>query len=380
MNIKFDAISIITAFGIAQGYFLSLFTLLRKTGNKKANRAMSILLFCMSTSIILGVIWPTNIYQYIPHIIFVGQPFVFLVGPFIWLYLNYLTIPEYKIKMTTCLVLFPFLINIIVFIPFYIKSSEDKIAHLINYYQGDIITIDLFTWIAAQIHMWIYFFIIWRKVNKYHARMKDNFSSLSEIHLSWVKYIILTGIVSFIIFVPITLATIFGFIHLELERYIFLVVAVMIYLIGYKGYQQNTVPFLADDIDVIEGMETAKKYETSKLSRETASLYRKQIVDFMNSEKLYKNPSLTLNDLATKLALKRNLISQVINDEFGRNFYDFINSFRVEEVKKRLDANRDENSTVLQIAFESGFNSKSSFNAIFKKVTGKTPSEYRKNI
>jgi len=103
------------------------------------------------------------------------------------------------------------------------------------------------------------------------------------------------------------------------------------------------------------------------------------VVELLEEERPYLQSRLTLQELASKLDLPAYQLSQLINREFGQNFFELINHYRVEEVKKKLADPAFQHLTYLGIALESGFNSKASFNRIFKKMTGKTPNEYRKS-
>lgn len=95
-------------------------------------------------------------------------------------------------------------------------------------------------------------------------------------------------------------------------------------------------------------------------------------------DKLYQNPNLTISDLAKHTGRNSRLISQTINQSFGKNFNDFVNAYRVEEVQERIHRGQHKEFTLLSIALESGFNSKSTFNRVFKKMTGETPAQYAK--
>lgn len=103
----------------------------------------------------------------------------------------------------------------------------------------------------------------------------------------------------------------------------------------------------------------------------------KQTVEaYMHRQKPYTNPSLTIHELAAGLRMPSHVLSKVINDGFGRNFFDFINAYRVDELKRRASDPRALPNTLLGLAFEVGFNSKTSFNRAFKKATGQTPTDY----
>ena len=130
----------------------------------------------------------------------------------------------------------------------------------------------------------------------------------------------------------------------------------------------------------VDEVEEKQKYEGYQLDEEIASAYAKEAKDLMEKEKLYRNPDLTLPMLARKLKLSANTLSQVLNGYCGQTFYNFINSYRLEEVASMMRDPKFDDKSVLELLLEAGFKSKSTFNPIFKKWTGKTPSEYRKEI
>jgi AraC-like DNA-binding protein len=103
---------------------------------------------------------------------------------------------------------------------------------------------------------------------------------------------------------------------------------------------------------------------------------RDKLESYMNEKKPYLNPRLTLIDLAENFQIHPNLLSRVINDCFQKNFFDYINTYRIEEFKRLIKDPKFENYTLLGVAFEVGFNSKTAFNRSFKKITNLTPSEY----
>lgn len=105
--------------------------------------------------------------------------------------------------------------------------------------------------------------------------------------------------------------------------------------------------------------------------------YLYKLNEYMKNNQPYFDSDLTMPGLAKILNIPPHHLSQVINNKIGKNFFDLMNEYRIEEVKRRLKSNENSNLTILGIALESGFNSKSSFNSIFRKYTGMTPSQYR---
>ncbi|MFV1884151.1 MAG: helix-turn-helix domain-containing protein [Balneola sp.] len=137
----------------------------------------------------------------------------------------------------------------------------------------------------------------------------------------------------------------------------------------------NPLPESALDISVQES-----KYKKSLISDEDLVQYRKELSVLMRDEQPFLDPFLTLKDLAENLGIPANHLSQLLNDGFDQNFAEFVNSYRLDYFKKEIRKPEKQNFTLLALAFESGFNSKTVFNSFFKKATGTTPSKYLKSV
>ena len=122
-----------------------------------------------------------------------------------------------------------------------------------------------------------------------------------------------------------------------------------------------------------------KKYESAKLTEEKSEAYLKTIVDLMEKETLFKNKDLNLSKLAERASIPTAFISQILHTQLKTNFYDFINMYRVNHAKTIILSPKNAYFKIEAIGRESGFKSKSSFFRAFKKFTGMTPSEFRKN-
>lgn len=121
-----------------------------------------------------------------------------------------------------------------------------------------------------------------------------------------------------------------------------------------------------------------KAYKTSSLSKSKAELYKREFLRLMDKEKLYTNSNITVNQVAQKMGIPRQYLSEVLNVYLKSNFQDYMNKYRAEEFVERLKDDKFKNYSLIGIANEVGFKSKSSFNTTFKKIYGITPSEFKK--
>ncbi len=126
--------------------------------------------------------------------------------------------------------------------------------------------------------------------------------------------------------------------------------------------------------------EGKRKYKKSLLNPELLSQYHDQLKTLMEKEQPYLNPSLTLRELAAMMHIPANQFSQLLNEGFNQNFSEFVNAYRLETFKEKVADPKNSHLTLLAIAYDSGFNSKTVFNTYFKKVMGQTPKAYMKRI
>jgi AraC-like DNA-binding protein len=156
---------------------------------------------------------------------------------------------------------------------------------------------------------------------------------------------------------------------------LYLLMLILTYLtlwIGVEGVGRGTLVFVKPDENKTEN----KNF--SKLGQEEVQRHIERIIQLMRGEKMYLNENLSLRELASQMKSDPNLISFILNKHLDSNFYDFINCYRIEEVKNKLSDPRYKHLSLLGIALESGFNSKTTFNRVFKQVTGVTPTEFQK--
>ena len=161
----------------------------------------------------------------------------------------------------------------------------------------------------------------------------------------------------------------------------------MFYGIGYKGLRQPTIFQHASTENEDSAPQPSapvqlppndKKYKRSALKPEEAEQIAGRLHQLMEKENLYLESSIRLKDVAALLEISTNHLSQALNEQLDKNFFEFINGYRVEKAKQLLADPQNAHFTLLAIAYDAGFSTKSTFNKTFKEMTGETPSQYRK--
>jgi AraC-like DNA-binding protein len=220
------------------------------------------------------------------------------------------------------------------------------------------------------VHLFLYLLFTARIIQKHRRFIKQSHSSIEKIKLSWLLYLILAFasiLVTYILFVYFIFAGKNTF--TSIGRIFTLWEPLIVFFIGYKGLTQTEI-FSEKLLN-----QNNKKYVLSNLTQEMSVKYRQTLLRYIKEKKPYLNSELTIKELSEQLSIPSRYLSQLLNETFKQNFFDFINRFRVEEAKTQLGVFK--NKSILQIAFESGFNSKTAFNTAFKKYSGETPSQYR---
>jgi AraC-like DNA-binding protein len=367
-----DLVTIIILIGIGQGFFVSVLLLTLNRGNKTANRLLGILMIMFSISISGFVFIRTDSYKDFPFIIGLPSTVIFLFGPLFYFYVKELTCGVFNFKKKDILHFIPFAALILYKLPFYFKNSEDKLNSISS---AGILDENLVILIVQIIHLFIYLYFVKKLLDEYEVKIKSTMSSLEKINLRWVTlgmnaFLIIFGIMTIFIGLFISGINVYS-IYIAL---IPLLVSITILAIGYFGLTKPII--IPPEIENSK----SKKYEKSSLTPENSEKYLNKLLKIMECEKPYLNNDLTLQKLSELLAVSPHHLSQIINEKKNQNFFDFINSYRIEEAKNLLIDKRGELLTILAIAEEVGFNSKSAFNIAFKKYTSLTPSQFKKQF
>lgn len=228
----------------------------------------------------------------------------------------------------------------------------------------------------------VYFLLTLRLFRNLDRNISNNFSNTEGVDPHWIRRLTIAFGVIWTILITITVIHhIFGLFSAAFcTDGLFLTLSVFVILVGWFGLRQKVI-FPDGNMFIGAGQEEPQpKYSGSRLSDNDSKEYADRIRGYMTGSKPYLEPELSLPQLADDLDIPSHYLSRVINEQFGQNFHDFINSYRVDAFRERLSSGGSENFTLLGIAFECGFNSKSAFNRVFRQFTGMTPSQYKKNL
>lgn len=305
-----------------------------------------------------------------------------LHGPFLYFYISSLVVNSNKFKSKDLLHFIPFLLfNLYLIIVSYLPRVSESISlsHVASEHESPLL-FQLFLMLVVLSGP-VYFVFSIRLFKSLDIQIFNNFSSSENVNLDWLrKLVYIFGSVWTLLMIVATIHHVFHlFSWIFCTDGISLSLSIFIILIGYYGLKQKELfSFHEKESFILE--QKPEKYSGSRLKESEARLFMEKLNRFMEEEKPYLSPDLNLPQLAKEVDIPSHYLSQVINENVGLNFFDFINRQRVEDVKNKMSDPRYNNFSILGIAFESGFNSKSAFNRVFKNITGITPSEYKKTL
>lgn len=371
--------------GAFTSFFLGIIALTKK-GKNLSDTILGIWLGVIAIHVFLYYTYAEKIGFFFPSFFGAHIPFPFLHGPLLYLYTLALTQPE---KFKSFYWLLHLIVPLLIFLwsaPLLISSVEVK-QEIINNGGKDYATATFILDMLLPVSGIFYVIVTNDLLIKHKRRILNQFSNQEKINLNWLRFLFYGMAVMWILINVV-----------EKDRWIFTGSVLFIILIGYFGIKQvgvftNSSSPARNEIETEEALtieEVApnefatgvekKKYIKSGLTSEMAVEINSKLKDLMLNERLYTNSELTLSDLAARLNIHPNYLSQVINEYESVNFYTYINQLRIDEFKRISLLPENQKYTVLALAYECGFNSKSAFNRFFKKATNLAPSEYMKQV
>ena len=340
----------------------------------RANLFLSILLVALAFSI-LHINYAGRVIRHFSNTIYSpGDPTFLLIAPLSWFYAVELTGQRVQFNGRLLLHFIPFLL--IVFFSLSVGPGlPQPLSILIRNHTWFLY---IFFWVMVVVQFSCYQYLLHKKWLAHQQRLQQEVSNTENVNISWLKFYLIVFLIINIFF----LLSLFTAIHWESRQWLpqatGVVFSFSVFALGFRGILQRDV-FNTIIEEKPPGPATPVLPETTAVPKPDQALIDK-LVSYMAEKKPYLDPDLQLSSLAKEMKMTRGQLSQLINNGLGENFYDFINRHRVEEVKKLMADPDKENFSLLGIAFEAGFKSKSSFNLIFKRFTGLTPTGYRKNL
>jgi len=317
-----------------------------------------------------------------PHLIGVTAPVPLFHGPLLYLYSLYALKGQRRVRLADYLHFIPGVLAYLYMFDFFFSyTAKEKI--LID--KGEINDFSMFSivlLVAILISGLAYSVLSYRLTVKYKIKIKNRFSYSEGISLKWLRYCIVSiGLVFLLAVMVFLVREGLNFSFPFNPEYIFYsILIVFIFYLGYFGIKHENV-FVNSPVpgnDKTKRKSPAGKYKNSGMKSETAIELYEKLLNFMQEKKPYLNARLSLSELAQELDISPNQLSQIINQQAKVNFHDFVNKYRVEEFLHNAQSNK--NFSLLALALDAGFNSKSSFNYIFKNQKGISPSQYLSEI
>jgi AraC-like DNA-binding protein len=421
-----DWIQLAELVGAVQGFLLAAVLAAHRT-NRTANRLLAALMAAFAVSLLSEVYYSTGLVRTHPHFFGISYPMPWVFGPLVYLYAVAASDRSWRFGARGALHFAPVLVLLMLTFPIYLRSGPEKIALFDRLTAGNpptlLAVLDPFKYVSGL----AYSAVTVVYLRGHRRRVEDSYSNTDRVNLQWLQS--LAGAAAAIWLLAV-LTQVAGLLPPPIERYrgnlVSLAVALLVYVIGYKGLRQPEVfrydrletahrtptshdghPARAEAARVPAGrtpLESASvestpgerapaertapsppdrtdaRYERSGLGEFEARQLKAALLTLMAKEHPYRDPELTLPALAERLESTPHKLSEVLNREMSQTFYDFVNGYRVEEVRGRITDPNTKHLKILALGLEAGFASKSTFNQAFKKLTGQTPSTYRKAL
>lgn len=368
----FNFRSILVFICILQGLiFAGLLTIRGVRQRSRADLWLAVLIVLLCSSLITPLIGFANVYDNNQWLTYFPFSIAYSYGLCVWFYTVNLTDSRHRLTRRDLLLFVPTTVYLAYRLFLFGHSVEWKSWFDDNY--GDAFGAAIFVTEAVWNLTFLYLAI--RHYRKYRVWLDANFSDTEKIKFDWLRNFL------YLFTSVVVLGALFDFansfvVRLSYIQYFYfeIVLALGTYYLAVAGYLRSRTIELtfADEPDA------ADEPRRQLLSDAEMERLRSRLLAVMSDERPYLDPSLTLTDLTRAVGVNSTVLSHLINKGFEKNFNDFINEYRINEVKSRLRATDDE--TMLAIAFESGFNSKATFNRAFKKFTGRTPREYQEDL
>jgi len=366
--------------GAALGALMALLLATGTRGNRDANRWLAAYSGCLALLSLGDFAEDSRLVLARPHLAHLTDWLIFLVGPCSWMYVRRLAMqaePSFRRWLWHCL---PAALCLLLLVPFYALPADEKLAAVAaELADGSRLELPLAIAATQVLAYWVASLVALRR---YDVLLRGQFSSLEKRKLSWFKWMLGINFAMWVLWmVGLTLETSWA---IWLDR---LAIPLGFYVLAFLGIRQPAIfagrsaatgaPALPEVPPAGSAARPPARYQRSGLSKESVPALLARLEELVRAEKPWLENDLTLAQLAERLGLSTHHVSQLLNEELGTTFFDYVNAQRVREVQRCLVDPMYGSQTILAIALSAGFNSKAAFNAAFRQHTGMTPSAYR---
>ena len=338
------------------------------------NRLLALYLFIFGALMIEGILYESFYFTY-PQFAFIINITASLLAPLIYLYVRTLVFQQIKLKFTDFIHSAAFIgLSIWSIFTYHILSQEDKLKLLTT---GEGLNETMLLVINIIIHLYFAFYLVLtiQIIRRHNKLVKENFSESSKVNSKWLNQLVILIIINTIrVFLENIIESLFPGQTYEIT--LIIIFTYNLFFVNWLIYKALKVPEIFQGVE--ENTPLAEEMDSGLLTEENREELKRLDI-YMEANKPYLNSELSLHGLAKQVNMASRELSILINSHLNKNFFDYVNSFRIKYAQQLLENPDYKKHTVLEIMYDSGFNSKSSFNTAFKKTVGVSPTQYRKN-
>jgi AraC-like DNA-binding protein len=366
-------LSYINLAGAIHALIQSMLLFFIRKGNRRANKFMAFFLLALAIGMTNGIVSLLGLYDTWPSLSILMGSIILAYGPLFYLYIRAVTAKDRRGTLFDLLHGVPFLLGLMVYGAYLrLPAGSPAPSGILGYAVRSPWLVVL---ILSVLQTIAYVVSILRLLRRHSARVKAAYSTIDRVNLGWLRRRLVVYAAIWAVGLVLVAA-----VRLE-SRAVGLVGQIVFFLIALNTFVTGYLAMLQPEI-FFGPFETrpVRRYERSSLTPEDAAHHKTRLLELMDREKPFLDPEIALPKLAQALDIPVAHLSRVINELLGQNFYEFINHYRLEAAKRRLAMPESGGEKLITVALECGFNSLATFNRVFKELTGRTPSDYRKNL